>query len=157
MKTESKSSHDVSIMLILTAVGVIWLRSALGKVMSGTFVQDLGKTLNRFADMNPYPWFKEILVTQAVPNAEMLGMVVMGGELLVAGLVVLGSLYLLFMRENRSTMSLLLACGLLGGLFLNLLFWLAAGHTSASTDSLNLLMMVVSIAGLLHLSRSEML
>ncbi len=145
--------HDTSMLLALTAVGVIWLRSSLGKITSGEFVTSFGQTANSLAANNPYSFVKEIVVTKVMPNAEFWGMVIMGTELLVACILTLGTLYLLFMKGNRALITMILGCGLLIGIFLNLAFWLAAGHTSTATDSLNLLMIVIQVAGLLHLSK----
>jgi len=46
--------------------------------------------------------------------------------------------------------------GLIGGITLNTMFWLAAGWTSPSTDGLNLLMLVTQLIGLVVIIRASL-
>lgn len=131
--------------LILLANGLIWLRSSYGKFASGNFVQGLGGTLERFASKNPYSWYKDFLQNVAIPNSQTIGMVVLWGEAFVALAIVGGAVF---------KMKRVLILGLLGGAVLNVLFWLAAGWTSPSTDSLNLLMLVIELVGIFFVWRS---
>ena len=128
-------------MLILLSVGLLWLRSSYGKFTSGTFVSGLGGTLTKVLDKNPYSWFKEFLSTVAIPNSQLFGNLVLWGELLSAVAITAGAVL----------MSLVLIAGLTGGLLLNIVFWLGFGHTSPSTDSINLLMAVVQIIGIVFI------
>lgn len=141
------------LLLILLADGLIWLRSSYGKFSAGTFVETLGKTLEKFASQDPYSWYKGLLQDVAIPNAPVVGTVILWGELLVALAIVVGAVLLWGKRAGARAKWILLA-GLLGGAVLNLLFWLAAGWTSPSTDSLNLLMMVVELVGAFFIWRS---
>ena len=65
--------------------------------------------------------------------------------------IALGVGTLFFMAKQARLGYLLLAGGLVVGLFLNLNFWLAAGYTSPSTDGLNLLMMIVEALGIFYI------
>lgn len=140
------------LLIILLADGVLWLKSATGKVSSGNFADTLGQTLTKFASNNPYPWFKSFLLTTAIPNSKAFGTLTMWGEMFVALSLTLGIAYLL-LNANKTTPILkkFLILGLLGGMFLNAIFWLASGWTSPSTDSLNLLMFVTEFVGLIYI------
>lgn len=142
------------LLLILLSIGLLWLKSSLGKFTSGTFVSGLGTTLSKVVDKNPYPWFKQFLNTVAIPNSQIFGSLVLWGELLSAIAIIFGSLSLLLKLKAGRLASLVLVAGLGGGLFLNIIFWLGFGYTSPSTDSLNLLMGVIEIVGLGVLTKS---
>lgn len=136
------------LLLILLSIGLLWAKSSYGKFTSGTFVSGLGGTLSKIVDKNPYPWFKQFLNSIAIPNSQLFGTLVLWGELLSAVAIILGSLILLKKDSNKFARLILIA-GLAGGLFLNITFWLAFGYTSPSTDSLNLLMGVIEVIGIL--------
>lgn len=139
------------LLLILATVGVLWLRFGFGKFQSGNFVESLGGTLNKFADKNPYPWYKSFLQNFAIPNSQIFGVLTMWGELLSGISIILASVYLLFVGNKNKLVLILLALGLMGGAFLNIIFWLASGWTSPSTDGLNLLMLAVEIIGFAYI------
>lgn len=134
--------------LIVLADGLLWLQSAWGKVSGGKFVGALGETLGKFASNNPYPWYKQILVSTAIPNSIMVGNLVMWTELFSGLFLVGGSLYYLFSKKLNHLVRLALIAGLIGTSGLNLMFYLAAGWTSPSTSSLNLLMLVLQVVTL---------
>lgn len=136
------------LILIFLALGLLWLKSSLAKFSSGNFVSGLGTTLSKAADKNPYPWYKQFLNSVAIPNSQVFGTLVLWGEFLSAAAIILGSLILLKKGSNKFARWILIA-GLAGGLFLNITFWLAFGYTSPSTDSLNLLMGVIEVIGIL--------
>lgn len=134
--------------LIFALIGFIFLRSGYGKVSGGKFVGGLGETLTKFASNNPYPPVKSFLEQIAIPNSGIFGFLTMYGEVF-AGISLMGvSVYLLFAAKSPRASYLILGAGLLVGCFLNLVFWLSAGYTSASTESLNLVMLAVQIIGL---------
>lgn len=139
------------LLLILLSIGLLWLRSSYGKLTGGTFVQALGETLSKVAPKNPYPWFKDFLTSVAVPNSQVLGSLVLWGELLSAVAITVGASMLLIKPKASKLVSLVLVLGLAGGVFLNIIFWLGFGYTSPSTDSLNLLMAIVQIIGIIAL------
>lgn len=110
----------------------------------------LGGTLTKFASKNPYPWVQSFLQNTAIPNSNLFGLLTMWGEFLVAGSLIISSLYLFFSKKKSSLIVLLLILGSLGGMFLNMVFWFSSGYTSPSTDGLNLLMFVVEFTGLVY-------
>lgn len=133
---------------ILLGVGLVWLRSGIGKITGGKFVQSLGETLTKFASNNPHAWYKDILKQLAIPNTTVFGNVIMWGELLVSLLILTTTVYFLLKPEGSKAAAMLLMLGLVGGALLNLNFWLAAGWMSPSTDTLNLLMLGIEILGI---------
>lgn len=135
--------------LLILVDGLIWLRSSFGKVTGGTFVSGLGGTLGKFSDKNPYPPVKSFLEGVAIPNASVFGLLTMWGEVLVAVALAGGVIYLLTHPKGNTTVLSFIALGLIGGMFLNLIFWLAAGWTSPSADSLNLLMFATQFIALI--------
>lgn len=138
-----------SLLLIFLSVGLLWLKSSLGKISSGNFVSGLGGILTKTADKNPHLFFKQFLTTVAIPNSQLFGLLVMWGEFLSAIAITLGAGMLLVNPKANKSASLILILGLLGGAFLNITFWLGFGYSSPSTDSLNLLMAAIEIIGIL--------
>lgn len=137
--------------VILSLVGLVFLRSSLEKIEGGTFVDSLGKVLTGVAKKNPYPWFKSFLESVAIPNSQVFGRLTMWGELLSGIAITFGSLYLIFFNKNQTAGYLVLISGLVGGMFLNLNFYLGFGYTSPATDSLNLLMFFIELIGVVTL------
>lgn len=132
---------------IYLVLGLIWLRSSVGKITSGTFPDTLAGTLTKLAPNNPYPWFKNFLLNVAMPNAKLFGNLTMYGEVLTAIAITFASAYLIFFKADSKLAFVVLLVGLLGGLFLNIIFWLGFGYSSPSTDSLNILMLVIELIG----------
>lgn len=137
-------------LLILLAVGLLWVRSSYGKLTGGNFAQTLGETLSKVAPKNPYPWYKDFLNSVAIPNSQVFGTLVLTGEFLSAVLITAGALGLLLSPRPHKLLSKALITGLLIGAFLNITFWLGFGYTSPSTNSLNLLMAAVQIIGVIY-------
>lgn len=125
----------------------------MGKFASGNFVSNLGVTLTKTAEKNPYPWFKQFLTSVAIPNSQIFGFLVLWGEILSAVAILAGAGMLLVSPKSGRKASLILILGLLGGAFLNIIFWLGFGYASPSTDSLNLLMAVIEIIGIIFVLR----
>lgn len=137
--------------LVFAVIGYIFLKSGFEKITGGKFVDSLGATLTKFAKDNPYPPVKDFLENVAIPNSVMFGFLTQWGEFL-AGVNLLGlSLLMLFNPKSGSRYYKLMALGFGTGLFLNITFWLAAGYTSASTGSLNLVMGAVNLIGLVFI------
>lgn len=130
----------------------MWAKSGYGKFVSGNFADNLGKTLTAFASKNPYPWYKDFLNNIAIPNSQLFGNLTLYGEMLSAVALIGGSIYLLTKGVNKLVL-LGLMTALLGGMFLNLIFWFAAGWTSPATDSVNLLMFTVQLVGMVYCVR----
>lgn len=137
-------------LLVLLAVDFIWVRSSVGKIIGGKFVDSLGGVLTKFASQNPYPWYEAFLTSVAIPNSSLLGVLIMLGEAFTAFSLLLGVGLILLNKINKLVIFLVIA-GLITGAFLNLNFWLASGWTSASTDSLNLLMFLIQLIGVVYI------
>lgn len=137
-------SKEKAFLLIILACDWIWLRSSWGKIIGGKFVGGMSQTLTKFASNNPYPWVKSFLENIAMPNSNLFGTLTMWGEALVGVSLLLSSAFLLLGRQ-RHLARFVLATGLFGGAFLNGVFYLASGWTSASTDGLNLLMFLIQL------------
>ncbi|MBI4038040.1 hypothetical protein HY387_00080 [Candidatus Daviesbacteria bacterium] len=142
---------EKALVLILLINSLIWARSAYGKLAGGNFVSGLGGTLDKFASKNPYPIVKDFLQNIAIPNSTTFGQLTLWGEVAVAVVSILSLTYILFTKKYNKWVVWALIGGLLGGIFLNLIFWFSAGWTSSATDSLNLLMFFVQIFGLGYL------
>ena len=151
----SQTTVDKYFLLILLADGLVWLKSSYGKFSGGDFVAGLPATFGKFASKNPYPRFKDFLTSTAIPNYQVFGNLVLWGELFVAVAIVGLTALLLFGVKLNKPWLILLKLGLLGGAFLNLIFFLASGWTSPSTESLNLLMLAVQAVGLVWVMRSS--
>lgn len=143
------------LLLIILANGLIFLKSGLGKATDEKYIGSLSGTLAKFASKNPYPFYKSFLETVAIPNSQIFATLTMLGELFTGATLVLGTMFLLLNKKNKKSLvvTIALRLGLLVGVFLNLTFWLAAGYTSASTDSLNLLMVAIGLIGLVYTSK----
>lgn len=139
------------LLAVLLSVGLLWLRSSYGKLTGGTFVNSLGATLTKVAEKNPYPFFKQFLTNTAIPNSQLFGTLTLWGELLSAVAISVGSIILLLNPHPNKLVIVGLLAGLVGGLLLNITFWLGFGYTSPSTDSLNLLMAVIEVIGIVFL------
>ena len=127
-----KNLSNRYLLFILGVTGLIYLRSSWGKISGGEFVGGLGKTLGFFSTKNPYPPVKSFLQNVAIPNSTTFGLLTMWGEFLVGVAVTIAVAYLIFKPKNNPLV-LLLILGSVGGMFLNAVFWLAAGWTSPST------------------------
>ncbi len=104
--------------------------------------------MTKTAEKNPYSWFKQFLTSVAIPNSQVFGQMVLWGEFLSAVAITIGVIMLLINPHPNKFISLVLLAGLAGGALLNIVFWLGFGYTSPSTESLNLLMAVVQIIGI---------
>ncbi len=86
------------LLFILLSVSFIWLRSSFSKFISGNFAAALGETLNKTIDKNPYPLFKQFLISVVIPNSYLFGTLVMWGELL-SGIAITAGV-VLFLNQN---------------------------------------------------------
>lgn len=132
---------------ILFFQGFIWLQSGVEKIMGGAFPRNLAVTLEKFASNNPNGFYKNLLTTQGIPNAQNIGNVVMWTEVIVGSIILISTFYLFMHIKGNRLFEILLVIGLLIGFFLNLNFWLASGWMSPSGSGLNMLMMVVQAVG----------
>ncbi len=133
--------------LILAFQGFIWLQSGLEKIIKGAFPRSLAVTLEKFASNNPNGFYKNLLTTTGIPNAETIGNIVMCAEVAVGVIILITTCYLLFHIKGNRVIESLLIIGLLIGFLLNVNFWFASGWMSPSGSGLNLMMMVVQVIG----------
>lgn len=136
---------------ISLTTGLIWARSSYGKFASGVFADNLGKTLSKTVQTNPYSFYKDFLQSFAIPNSFLFGQMVLWGEILVAASLVFSTIYLLFKNPNEYYAKIVLALGLFGGAFLNINFWLAFSAGNAAADSLNIYMAVIQFISAIYI------
>lgn len=139
---------DKYFLMVILADGLVWAKSSYGKFSTGGFVDGITGTLGKFVVKNPNLWYVDFLKSVAIPNAMIFGTLVLWGELFVAITLTLGSLIFLTQKKVDPRLKWLLGLGLLGGFLMNLNFYFASGWTSASTESLNLLMTAIEAVGL---------
>lgn len=143
------------IYLIFAVIGYIFLKSGFEKIIGGKFVGGLGAILTKFAKDNPYPPVKAFLENIAIPNSTVFGLLTQWGEFLTGINLLVLSLWMVLSPKSGSRYSKLMVLGFGTGLFLNTTFWLSAGYTSPSTDSLNLVMGAVNLIGLLFILKDK--
>lgn len=119
-----------------------WMSAGVSKIYKAQFVPTIGKTFLRFEDGNPHEWYVHSLLSIAKKYPTILGMLVQWGELLVG--IGLMSAVILYGLGNRPSLKgaarIIALLSLIGGLFMNLNFYFAAGWSNASTGGLNVLM-----------------
>lgn len=128
-----------------------WLLSGWEKIHGGQFAAGIGKTLTRFEGGNPHTWYVDSVLRFAQAHPSVFAVLVQWGELFVGiGLVVAMAAYLLSTQAYAKKMARVLAMSaLIGGVFMSLNFYFAAGWTSPSTGGLNALMFWMQIIVLL--------
>lgn len=146
-----QESANKYLFFILGVLGALFLKSSWGKIMTGgEFAGGLDATLEKFASKNPYPWVQMFLKDVAIPNSQVFGFLIMWGELLV-GISLVGACILAFLGKSKSLpVAMLLIAGCSGSVFLNTVFYFAAGWMSPSTESVNLLMAATAATGLVY-------
>jgi uncharacterized membrane protein YphA (DoxX/SURF4 family) len=147
---EMKTRATIIVLALVQAViGFEWLRAGWEKVDNPNFVAGMGKTIGAFASKNPTSWYKDFLTTFAAPNATVLGWLVAYGELLAGiALLVAAALYVLNIQQYPvfgAVTSAVALAALVGGAFMSINFWFAAGWLSVSTDGLNLQMFLIQV------------
>lgn len=154
MIIKKNKTFDPYIFCIVLVIGFIFLRSGWGKLTGGKFVGGLEKTLGHFASENPYLPVQAFLKNVAIPNAEVFGNLTMFGELFVGTSLFISVLYLFLKRTMTPIIFLLMVGGLLTAVLLNFTFLLAAGWTSPSTESVNLVMTAVGLILLVYVIKT---
>ncbi len=162
-KTSSKVKTPVGVnpyLLLISGVFAFeWLRASYGKFVvepsQPGFIESMPKTLGFFTKDNPYQFYVDFLKNV---DPSLLGNLTRYGELAVGLALAVAALGLILKLGSRRLMLALGALGALGGMLLNLNFYLAAGHTSPSTESVNLVMgltQLVLLGYFLKLSRKN--
>ncbi len=135
--------------LIQLLFGLIWFKSAISKFIDPAFINTLPKTLAFFASKNPISWYKEFLVTIAIPNTKLFGELTRWGEITAAVLLSLTAIAAL-RGITLPHFHKLAALGALIGAWLNLQFGLASYWTSPANETLNLLMFATQVIFILY-------
>jgi hypothetical protein len=139
-----KKQPQFFLVMVQLLTGLIWLKSAYSKFAEPDFVNNLGKTLTFFASKNPLSWYKQFLLTVAVPNADTFAQLTRFGELAAGILLTLTAIALL--RSIRlKYLSPLAFIGSGIGLLLNMQFGLASFWTSPASETVNLYMFGVQL------------
>ena len=121
----------LSVLLIRLFLAYEWLQSGTEKIQSilsdpNAYFGALSKVFGAvWAKSNPYPFMTDFLTNTAAPNAAAVVTTIAVVEALVGISLLLG---------------VLTRVGALGGIAMNVIFYLAAGHTSPSTAGINLVM-----------------
>ena len=127
----------LSILLVRLFLAYEWLNSGTGKIQSiltnsSAYFAGLSNVFGTvWTKTNPYPFMTSFLTNVAAPNASTFVTLVAVVEVLVGLSMILG---------------LLTRVGAVGGVIMNLIFYFAAGHTSASTAGINLMMIGAQLA-----------
>lgn len=149
--SEGQSSFHWEFIGVQIFFGYIWLMGGYEKIVGGTFVPGLAKTLGVFASKNPFSWYVSYLNNIAIPNAALLGQLVQWGELLAGVMVLFGAL--VYFISTNIKLRRWLRCGMIialaGMCLMNANFYFAAGWMSASTHTVNVLMFWVELIFLL--------
>lgn len=140
--SSNQSSFHWEFIAVQLFFGYIWLTAGYEKIAAGKFVDGLAKTLGSFAAKNPFDWYVSYLNNIAIPNSILLGNMVQWGEFL-AGIMVLFGALVYFLSSNfqlRRWLRYGMIVAFLGMCLMNANFYFAAGWTSASTHTVNVLM-----------------
>lgn len=127
----------ISVLLIRLFLAFEWLSSGTGKIQSilanptGYFAGMANVFGSVWAKTNPYPFMVNFLGNTAAPNASSVITIVAIAEVLIGLSLLLG---------------FITRIGAFGGIILNAIFFLAAGHTSPSTAGINLVMIGAQLA-----------
>jgi len=129
--------------------GYEWLFAAWEKLATGgVFVKNMPVTLGRFAEGNPFGWYKTFLLGFATKNATTFGYLVEYGQLLIGIALIVMAFVLLFIGGSKLTQKLALKISALSYFFgaaMNAVFWLAAAWTSPATRGVNAVMFWVQV------------
>ncbi len=151
--TKTAFSLNAGFWWILLVTGALWAYAGFEKVISGKFPAGLAKTLQFFAQNDPYPWYKTFLLHFCVPNSVAIGYFVQFGELL-SGLAIIGCVGAMLFLKNMHLPVIVLLVPLALITFFSALFWLAAAWTNVSTNSLNLYLFAVQLIAMIVLVRA---
>lgn len=119
-----------------------WISGGIEKMTQGRFVSEIEKTLGRFESGNPHGWYVRSILRIAKNAPEIFGQLVQWGELFVGIGLIAAILWYGFGRDRQQSpwTRFIAIPALLGGMFMNINFYYAAGWTNPSTGGLNMLM-----------------
>lgn len=147
MKLSLRGRETAFLALVQGALAYEWLDAGIEKATSASYIPGMSATIGAFASKNPNGGFASFLAGTIQPHAEGWGYLVMYGEILTGIALALGAVVMLFKTGQLVYQSALglTAVGLLVGVVMNFCYWQAAGWTSASTDGINVEMLLVSL------------
>lgn len=136
------------LLLVQAAIGLTWLRAGVGKLTDGQFVSGMDGTLGAFAGHNPHGWFRDFLLSTAIPHAAVFGRLVEYGETAVGlGLAATAMIGLRAMSTRVGAAWSAVTLGALGGgVLMSTTYWLATAWMAPADDTVNLLMAVIQAA-----------
>jgi len=140
-KTASSTHISTAILLITGVLSYEWLHSAYSKFQPG-FIEGMPKTIGFFSLKNPHQFYVDFLKNA---DPQTLGNLTRFAELAVGAGLAIAALALLFKFGPRKVLLAIATLAALGGAFLNLNFYLAAGHTSPSTEGINVVMGLIQL------------
>ena len=127
----------VSVLLVRLFLAYEWLNSGTGKIQNimtdpNAYFGGLSKVFGAvWAKSNPYPFISDFLANTAAANASTFVTIIAVTEVLVGLSLLLG---------------VMTRVGAFAGIVMNVIFYLAAGHTSPSTAGINLVMIGAQLA-----------
>jgi thiosulfate dehydrogenase [quinone] large subunit len=130
-------NEAVAILLVRLFLAYEWLNAGIAKIqgiqMGGSAYFEGFSTVfaSIWAKSNPYPFMTDFLTNTAAPNAPTVVTTIAILEVLVGVSLLLG---------------ILVPVSAFGGVVMNAIYYLAAGHTSPSTAGVNLMMIGAQLA-----------
>ena len=130
-------NEAIAILLVRLFLAYEWLNAGIGKIQGiqtggSAYFDGFSKVFATvWAKSNPYPFMTDFLTSTVAPNAPTVVTTIAVLEVLVGVSLLLG---------------MLAPVGALGGMVMNAIYYLAAGHTSASTAGINLMMIGAQLA-----------
>lgn len=131
------SNAALSVLLVRLFLAYEWLNSGTGKLQSilsdpNAYFAGLASVFSSvWPKSNPYPFMTGFLTNIAAPNAAAVVTTIAVVEVIAGISLLLGALT---------------RVGALAGIAMNVIFYLAAGHTSPSTAGINLVMIGAQLA-----------
>lgn len=130
------TNAGISLLVIRLFLAYEWLNSGTGKIQNIVtnptgYLGGFAKVFGLWAKSNPYPFMTDFLTNTAAPNASTVVTTIAIMEALVGLSLLLG---------------FLTRVGAFGGIAMDVIFYLGAGHTSPSTAGLALLMIGAQLA-----------
>ncbi|HLC25554.1 MAG TPA: TQO small subunit DoxD [bacterium] len=129
MDPQSVTGPVIWLVLLRVAIGLIWLRSGLLKVVHGEY-RTYHEKLERFASKNPILWYRKFMLGQLLPHSLPVGYLFVTAEVALGVLLVLG---------------LLTVPAALAAIFLNINFRLGCGWQNPSNAPFNYLMIACEL------------
>lgn len=125
-----------------------WLTAGWEKLTDAKYALDVNQALAYFASKNPFAWYKDFLTGYASANSSVFAALTQWGETAAGAALFLSAAVYVYAKSSslkRGMLCLALAA-LLGGLFMNANFYLAAAWTSPGARGVNVVMFWIQAA-----------